>query len=599
MKKNFYTDVLYIYLFFMFCSSGLKAQYCASNATSTIDSKIDQIILVGESTTINQGSAGPCQTYTDYTSLAPADLMIGNNYTIEITLGTCGGNYNKSANIYIDLNQDHDFDDAGESIGTTGIVNPTTTVSVDFTLGGPCAVTPVYGTTRMRIVLSEGTPNDCGTYTYGETEDYTVTILANPSAPSYGQFYLIGDAIQTSPQCMQLTAATNGQLGMAWDISNTLDFASGFSYDFMVNLGNDNGGADGMMFIIQNDPNLHCVLPSGGWGAGNVSNSLSIEIDTYLNTEDRDDGIPGVLCSGGPSPDHLDIWLNGVVNPSGTCSSSPGARVIPAAVPLLDAGVDYDIENGLDHVFRVTWTPGVGGALGTLTAVLMDAGASTIYGTVSHSFDPMTIFGTLTPIYGISGSTGGLNNEQSFCIPAILLGDKVVDFSANLNLNEGTDLQWTVNNQQNTDYFVVEKSDNGIDFETLEEIKVQHNYATYTYVAIDPTPWIGMTYYRLKQVHLDGSISYSILKAVERKEITGDYIQIFPNPVDDQLTVELKENIHVQVALRNQLGQVIPVLSTHAGNRVTLDLTSLQAGIYLLEVKEKNKTAKVFKVVKN
>ncbi|BDS12660.1 lectin-like domain-containing protein [Aureispira anguillae] len=596
MKRNFYLSVILLTSFFLAGNQRINAQYCASNATNTADSKIDNVLLIGETVTINQNSAGPCETYTDYTGLSPADLMVGNNYSVVIDLSTCGGDYSKSASVYIDLNGDNDFDDLGEDMGNTGTTSPTATLSVDFTIGGPCTVTPVLGTTRMRIVLSESTPSNCGTYSYGETEDYSVSIIANPSPPSVEQFHLIGDAVRTSTLCTQLTSAANGELGMAWDVANRLDFSAAFTYDFIVNLGSDDGGADGLMFIIQNDPNLQCVVPSGGWGAGNISNSLSIEIDTYLNTEDRDDGIPGVLCSLGPDPDHLDIWLDGNVNPSGSCGTSPGARIIPAAIPLLDGGVDYNIENGLDHTFRLSWAPG---SPGTITATLMDATATITYGVVTYSFDPMTVFGTTTPMYGISGTTGGLNNAQSFCIPAILLGEKITAFDARLNSDNVVDITWSILNEDSGVSFVVEKSANSILFKELVTIageggsQKESHYAT-----IDPNPSIGVTYYRLKQISTDGRILYSEIRAVERKKVEGNDILVYPNPVRNEVTVALENGSARTIRLRNQLGQLLTVPTVNLGNKTRLDLSDLDAGIYLLDVGVNGFSNKLFKIIK-
>ena len=580
-------------IFFAFFSLTVNAQYCASNSTSTADSKIDRVRLTGETVSINQNSAGPCESYTDNTALPAADLMVGNAYTVDITLGTCGGNYSKSATVFIDLNMDNDFDDAGENLGNTGFTSSTATLSVSFTVGS-CG-TPLLGTTRMRVVGREGgTPTPCGTYTWGETEDYTVEIIANPSPSAPNQFYLVGDAVQTSTQCIQLTAASNGQLGMAWDVQNTLDFSASFSYDFTVNFGSNNGGADGIMFIIQNDPDLHCVSPSGGWGAGNISNSLIIEMDTYLNTEDRDDGLPGVLCSGGAEPDHMDIWINGSINPFGSCGVSPGARIIPAAIPTLDGGANHNIENGLDHTLRISWVPG-----GTMTASLMNAAATTTYATVTHSFDPLVLFGTNTPIYGISGSTGGLNNQQSFCIPAILLNNTIVEFDARLNQNKEVDINWAAFSSNNGDWFSVEKSYDFLFFEELTNTATQGPLDEVNYYhVIDEYPFPGVTYYRLKFHDINGGYTYSDIRAVEYLRENNN-INIYPNPARDIATVELAYVSEINIELYNQLGQPIFVPVLYSDRKAVLDISILAAGIYVVQVETEQSSRKAFRIVKN
>jgi len=165
-----------ITLFFLFIwFSNLSYSQCVSNATNTADSKIDNVALIGNTTDITNNSAGAtCETYTDYTALAAPELTVGLPYQVDVTLGTCNGDYGKAGNVYIDWNGDGDFDDDQESLGETGSTTVTSTFNFNFTVPGFA----VAGDVTMRIVCKEGgaiTP--CGTYTYGETEDYTVNII--------------------------------------------------------------------------------------------------------------------------------------------------------------------------------------------------------------------------------------------------------------------------------------------------------------------------------------------------------------------------------------------------------------------------------------
>ncbi len=159
--------------------NALQAQtYCSSGATSTSDSMIDAILLDGETTSINSVSTGSCATYTDYTAVVPADLILGQTYDLVVTLGTCGGDYNKGAKAFIDWNADFDFEDAGEEIGYTSYSNITFTATISFTV----PMDANLGNTRLRIIGRETTDvagiTPCATFSYGETEDYTVSLVA-------------------------------------------------------------------------------------------------------------------------------------------------------------------------------------------------------------------------------------------------------------------------------------------------------------------------------------------------------------------------------------------------------------------------------------
>ena len=147
--------------------------YCASNATNTADTKIDSV-KIG---TISTGSAAStCQTYTDYRPMS-TNMTIGQNQTLKVRNGSCSGShFGAYVSVYIDYNQDGDFTDAGETVATFGQTTALNSIpTLNFT--PPFTATP--GLTGMRIVLREGTsaPPSCGTYTYGETEDYLVNLI--------------------------------------------------------------------------------------------------------------------------------------------------------------------------------------------------------------------------------------------------------------------------------------------------------------------------------------------------------------------------------------------------------------------------------------
>ncbi|MGM0647146.1 MAG: GEVED domain-containing protein, partial [Bacteroidota bacterium] len=147
-------------------------QYCASSASSTFDSEIDEVIL----NTLSNNTAGICADYSDFTSMSTT-LMAGGTYTMSVTLGTCGGNYTKNAVVFFDWNRDGDFDDAGETGPTFGPA-PATQTFID-TIQVP--LNAATGNVRMRVVgVETTTPSSiqpCGTYNYGETEDYTVVVI--------------------------------------------------------------------------------------------------------------------------------------------------------------------------------------------------------------------------------------------------------------------------------------------------------------------------------------------------------------------------------------------------------------------------------------
>jgi PKD repeat protein len=147
------------------CETPPPPSYCSAGAT-TCDEYISRVVMgiIDNSTSCTSGG------YHDYTAFS-TKVSPGFSYPVNITNGNpvysddqCG--------IWIDWNQDYDFDDPGETITVSGTpgVGPYTAniIPPGDALKGP---------TRMRVrIMWTGTLSPCGTATYGEVEDYTIYV---------------------------------------------------------------------------------------------------------------------------------------------------------------------------------------------------------------------------------------------------------------------------------------------------------------------------------------------------------------------------------------------------------------------------------------
>jgi hypothetical protein len=154
--------------------------YCLSTATNTFRSDIGNVTFG----LLNNGNALPSiqnlsavNTYTDFTNLPPFSYIQTLSYPISVTQMNNTTFFACSGGIYIDYDHDGVFDPSTEAV-----LSGNTSASA-FTLLDTITIpsTALTGITRMRVVLKDGInpPADpCGTYTWGETEDYLVNILA-------------------------------------------------------------------------------------------------------------------------------------------------------------------------------------------------------------------------------------------------------------------------------------------------------------------------------------------------------------------------------------------------------------------------------------
>lgn len=418
------------------------------------------------------------------------------------------------------------------------------------------------------------------------TQSFTTATSPNP------QFSLVDDATSVSPfNCVTLTPDLMSQRGCAWDVNSTLNFLSNFQYEMDINLGNNDGGADGMAFVIHNDPlgRCKCGTVGGALGAGGILNSVTIEIDTYINFEDRDDfTAPFIGCAGTEEPDHLDVWFNGSINPDNdfNCDAvGAGERTaVPNAVRLQNPpGTNYNIENGVNHKLRINWNAGTS----TLTATVLNSALTVTYGTISTTFNPITLFGTNTPFFGFTGSTGGLSNTQTFCLPAVLLPVDLIDFDVQCN-NGSSELIWKTQSERNNNYFTVEKSCDGINFAPLKQINGGGNsYDVHFYSMQDASQCPGVNYYRLSQTDIDGTTKILGVRSIKACNKTADVL-VFPNPADKLLTIAWDNNEVESMRLCNSMGQEVMRHENLQNGATTLelDVSGLAAGVYYLTVNQ-------------
>ncbi|MBL7921066.1 MAG: T9SS type A sorting domain-containing protein [Bacteroidia bacterium] len=159
--------------------------FCASSANSVNDDEIFNVSIGTLNNTSNcSQTGGPgsiLNRYSNYAGVIAAPTLQGAvNYTLSITAGQCNSfAYSGIITTYIDFNQNGSFGDPGELVYTS-VYTPFQITGTTFTTVVQIPANATVGTTRMRVICAEvTTPQpDCGTYGWGETEDYCVNIIA-------------------------------------------------------------------------------------------------------------------------------------------------------------------------------------------------------------------------------------------------------------------------------------------------------------------------------------------------------------------------------------------------------------------------------------
>ncbi len=205
------------------------------------------------------------------------------------------------------------------------------------------------------------------------------------------------------------------------------------------------------------------------------------------------------------------------------------------------------------------------------------------------------------PLFHSAGGSSGLIIEglqqplaSGTPLPLYLLYFNAVD-----NGNHTVSLLWTTVSEVNASYFIVERSEDAIHFNTLATIKsagtadVKQDYKT-----LDQEPYSGDTYYRLKQVDNDGTIHLSSTQKVHFESTTT--IVATPNPANRYVQIVLHDVQHAgyEYLILNDAAVVVRhgIISNDI---TTVDMSDLATASYILQVIKQGQAVKSFKIIKN
>ena len=102
-------------------------------------------------------------------------------------------------------------------------------------------------------------------------------------------------------------------------------------------------------------------------------------------------------------------------------------------------------------------------------------------------------------------------------------------------------LHWTTESEKNSEVFFIERSFDGLSFETIGSLPAAGNSSSIIdYNFIDTKPGASINYYRLREKDLDGTISYSGIIAIRSEEINVNSIELnSANPTSGELNISV------------------------------------------------------------
>lgn len=132
-----------------------------------------------------------------------------------------------------------------------------------------------------------------------------------------------------------------------------------------------------------------------------------------------------------------------------------------------------------------------------------------------------------------------------------ILPIKLINFEG-IGEDDRISLSWSTASEINNLGFEIQKSNELGDWQIINTINGQgtsNEINDYEY--IDENPYLGINYYRLKQIDIDGSADYSEVIAVEFKNSVVN-INVFPNPSNNDVNIHInlpfKEDIKIKIS---------------------------------------------------
>ena len=238
----------------------------------------------------------------------------------------------------------------------------------------------------------------------------------------------------------------------------------------------------------------------------------------------------------------------------------------------------------------LSWKNPESGGVGNLSELLVARWDGTMWkdhgngGTTGNTTEGTVV--TSTAVTSFSPFTLASTNTNN-PLPISLLNFNAV-------LNSGiVNIDWGTETEINNDYFIVEKSTDNINYTFVDKVDGAGNSnQIIDYSTIDKNPYNGISYYRLKQIDLDGNFRYYNPVAINYNILSDVEYKLYPNPIaiGKQLFIEgseITENINLYLV--DIKGNYINAGFSYNQNKIILDTKTLEKGIYfvIIETQEK------------
>ena len=332
---------------------------------------------------------------------------------------------------------------------------------------------------------------------------------------------------------------------------------------------------------IYNDMGTSLCLSNGG-----IANNIDVEADGQPSGQANGDDALSTNFFGPPFMFNDETGLRQppvLTTNSLSCSAVLSVRNNTGMAATLSGWIDFNRNGGFDANERAQATIPHRSDAGVVQVELHWTILNALTG--GQTFGRFRLASNAAEVGIPTGVAGdGEVEDYGLTIAPTSLPVKLLSFQGRWVEDKGNQLTWASAWETNNDHFAIQRSSDAKSFETIGRVAGHGTASTtqsYAFMDEQDRP-ADVLYYRLKQVDVDGSVTYSPIISIRQAVETELSMVVYPNPATDQLRLRLPPNQQVRgVRVYSISGtQVI----NQAGAFDLVDVRSLPAGVYLIEV---------------
>lgn len=334
-----------------------------------------------------------------------------------------------------------------------------------------------------------------------------------------------------------------------------------------------------------------CIGQTANWG-GTQNFTLTLAGATYVSflpatITNNYNAYTAATCAG------PNCFMNtcGAITATATGTIAPATVVtynttssVPAGYPIVPDDNETCGANAVAFCFNFTFV-----SLGYPTSITLGGNLERLYPKVCR-----TTCGF--PLNANASCNGAPEPDETILFSVLPI--ELLSFSG--EPYEGYNLlKWVTATETNNDYFSIERSIDGINFENIGIVNGAGNSSqTLHYSLIDDYPEPNVNYYRLKQVDFNGQFDFSNIIAVDNKKATST--KIYPNPTNGNVMIFVSgiDGSRSEIHIKNVLGQELDYVTVENNQETELNTSTYAKGIYFIEITNYGKSIRQ-KLMKN